>query len=94
MLQYKAEGWESTIVNDGEGNTLCVFPGKNLKEAKHNAQLFAAAPGLLKLAQELDTIILRSGHNLLSTASEQARLKFISDILDVWNNNFHTLEKL
>ena len=50
---YRAEGWENTVVNDADGNTLCLFPGGTLEEAKANAVLFAAAPELLTAAQEL-----------------------------------------
>ena len=44
---YKAEGWENIVVNNADGNTLCLFPGGTLEEAKANAALFAAAPDLL-----------------------------------------------
>jgi len=59
-----------------------------------NANLIAAAPDLLKLAKDLEKVILSSGHNLCSTATNEERTKFISGILDVWNNHYSILENL
>lgn len=56
------------------------------KTAKANAKLIAAAPDLLKFAQGIEVAIQATGHNLNSTATREERSRFISNIVDAWNN--------
>lgn len=45
---WRAEGWESTIINDRHGNTICMMPSAHLglRKVKATARLIAAAPSL------------------------------------------------
>ena len=53
---WKAEGWESVVVNDTNGNTLVLMPGASygLAAVKANARLIAAAPDLLAACKAVD----------------------------------------
>ena len=44
-----ATGWEKTLVNDSEGNTILLMPNghKGLEAVKQATALFAAAPEML-----------------------------------------------
>jgi hypothetical protein len=44
-----ASGWEKTLVNDSEGNTILLMPNghKGLEAVKEATALFAAAPEML-----------------------------------------------
>lgn len=44
-----ATGWEKTLVNDSEGNTILLMPNghKGLEAVKEATALFAAAPDML-----------------------------------------------
>ena len=48
-MPLKATGWNETLVNDSEGNTIILMPNghKGLEAAKEATALFAAAPDLL-----------------------------------------------
>lgn len=59
---------------------------KSYSEMQCNARLIAAAPDLLKFAQGIEAAIQATGHNLNSTATREERSRFISNILDAWNN--------
>jgi hypothetical protein len=51
---WKAEGWNGTVVNDADGNTLALYPGAgSAQTAAANAALIAAAPDLLAIAELL-----------------------------------------
>lgn len=51
---WKTEGWGNIIVNDSEGNTLCLYPqGATHKQTQANAHLIAAAPELLEALIDL-----------------------------------------
>jgi len=45
----RATGWERTLVNDSEGNTVLLMPNghKGLEAVKEATALFAAAPEML-----------------------------------------------
>ena len=45
----RATGWEKTLVNDSEGNTILLMPNghKGLEAVKEATALFAAAPEML-----------------------------------------------
>ena len=45
----KATGWEKTLVNDSEGNTVLLMPNghKGLEAVREATALFAAAPEML-----------------------------------------------
>ncbi len=45
----RATGWEKTLVNDSEGNTILLMPNghKGLEAVKEATALFAAAPDML-----------------------------------------------
>jgi hypothetical protein len=45
----KATGWENTLVNDSEGNTILLMPNghKGLEATQEATALFAAAPDML-----------------------------------------------
>lgn len=45
----KATGWEQTLVNDSEGNTILLMPNghKGLEAVRQATALFAAAPDML-----------------------------------------------
>jgi hypothetical protein len=45
---WTATGWQDTVVNDSEGNTLALYPGGDcsLETVQANASLIAAAPEL------------------------------------------------
>lgn len=53
---WKAEGWESVVVNDANGNTLVLMPGASygLAAVKANAALIAAAPDLLAACKAVE----------------------------------------
>lgn len=53
---WKAEGWESLVVNCAEGYTLTLAAGREgagLEELKANAALIAAAPDLLAALEDI-----------------------------------------
>jgi hypothetical protein len=52
----RATGWERTLVNDSEGNTVLLMPNghKGLEAVKEATALFAAAPEMLAA---LDTLV-------------------------------------
>lgn len=52
---WKAEGWEDSIVNDSNGNTLAAMPGAcyGRDVMRSTAALIASAPDLLKENKEL-----------------------------------------
>jgi hypothetical protein len=45
----RATGWEKTLVNDSQGNTILLMPNghKGLEAVKEATALFAAAPEML-----------------------------------------------
>lgn len=59
----KATGWENTLVNDSEGNTILLMPNghKGLEATQEATALFAAAPDMLA-ALEAVTACLRGFH--------------------------------
>ena len=76
---WRAEGWESTIVNDADGNTLCLMPSSDgtLASAKANARLIAAAPDMLdalRRADHLASIAAPNGaaHRIIRAAIAKA----------------------
>ena len=50
-----ATGWENTLVNDSDGNTLCLMPNghKGLEAVQELTALWAAAPDLLAACEGL-----------------------------------------
>ncbi len=51
-----------------------------------NAHLIAAAPDLYNFTKAIENVVMNSGHNLCSTATEEERTEFISGIINAWNN--------
>ena len=51
--QWTIAGWNGTIVNDSEGMTIAVFPGRTLSEAQANARIIAAAPAMLEALERI-----------------------------------------
>jgi hypothetical protein len=59
----KATGWENTLVNDSEGNTILLMPNghKGLEAAQEAAALFAAAPDMLAALERIVEAELNGG---------------------------------
>lgn len=51
-----------------------------------NAHLIAVAPDLYDFAKAIEKVVMNSGHNLCSTATEAEKTEFISGIINAWNN--------
>lgn len=51
----KATGWENTLVNDSEGNTILLMPNghKGLEATQEATALFAAAPDMLAALERI-----------------------------------------
>lgn len=54
----KAMGWEKTLVNDSDGNTILLMPNghKGLEAVKEATALFSAAPDLLAALELMNDI--------------------------------------
>lgn len=63
---------------------LDVWKDESANEQDANARLIAAAPELLAILEKAKGCF--TGHNLLSTATLEERLKTINNFLDWWNN--------
>lgn len=84
------------VVKEGEtfkdaqkGEVVCTFPETTTRTAEKTAErvrLIIASPGLLRFAEAVEQVVLSSGHNLCSTATAEERTRFISGIIDAWNN--------
>jgi len=83
------------VVKTGNHQGLVIDEaGINIAVAydKKDTNLIATAPDLLKFAKGFEQVIMASGNNLLSTATKEEKNKFISSIIDVWNENCQALD--
>lgn len=48
---YAATGWNDTIINDADGNTICAMPAAHLglEAVRSTARMMAAAPELFRM---------------------------------------------
>lgn len=59
-----ATGFEHTVINDAQGNTIVATPGTStgtLIEMKANANLIAAAPEMLALLKRVNNVFYAQG---------------------------------
>lgn len=71
------------------GDIVCTLPETTSRTAGkvcERARLIVEAPNLLRFAKAIEQVVVGAGHNLCSTATEEERTRFISGILDAWNN--------
>jgi hypothetical protein len=74
----RAMGWERTLVNDSEGNTILLMPNghKGLEAVKEATALFAAAPEMLAALESaliaLETIQTTHRRALFEQSAAQA----------------------
>lgn len=70
-----ATGWENTLVNDSEGNTLCLMPNghKGLEAVQELTALWAAAPDLLAACEALAQSVAYAADALDAPANSTMR---------------------
>lgn len=79
-----ATGWNDTIVNDADGNTITIMPSAHLglETVRNTARLMAAAPELFRM--------LRCALDILDTEPEcnvyKAHKAMMRDALDLAQN--------
>jgi hypothetical protein len=77
-----ATGWEKTLVNDSEGNTILLMPNahKGLDAVKEATALFAAAPEMLAALELMNELFADhaqyddEGHETAAIVAMQAAI--------------------
>lgn len=93
---WKAENGIIKALAHGKWFTIAVVDKKkfNPHGRQEIAELMAASDDLLTFARSIEKVLVSSGHNMLSTASEEKKNSFISQIIDAWNAHYSVLDKL
>jgi hypothetical protein len=70
-----ATGWENTLVNDSEGNTILLMPNghKGLEATQEATALFAAAPDMLAALEDMLNLTLDEDDIAVSSRINKAR---------------------
>lgn len=79
------KNWYEAFAGTDQGLIIDEKTGENIAVSydKANAPLIAAAPELLEVIEKAKNCF--TGHNLLSTATEEERLQTIENFLNWWN---------